>query len=501
MSLSRRSFLRGLTVVSGAGAWTRIGGAAATAAAAVPVTRAGSSRPVSVALFGVNGNNTQRRMRWDRDDFGTALGRLDPGTIRYPGGTIGNYWDWHAGWFQHGGPWPGQTNDLTGEVIVPFDNSLAPFETALADCDASPLWMVNMLTIDGRLGTASDNVRMAGDQVQFLRAAADRGMPVRRVELGNEFYLAGARPGPNENDYAVRFPTAGSYARQANRWVTAIQAAFPSASIAAVGADATGTQSPRREGWNVAVLAELSGADALTLHPYIVLRDATATPQSVLALPHKRVQSLIGGEFAQLNANGMGAWITEFNMVDRTPNLTFSGTWTHALFMAAYALLMAQRGVVKLVDLHNVVGDAVAGVLFDTTEGFRSPTPATTILARSAMGIAYATCIRATQGARTGQALSFPGGPVLAGGAAGLVGMEFSGTNAHQAMIANLAPTAVSLDLSTLFATGYTWTQLTAPSLTTRIAHPSTVATTTGTNGSGTPLTVPAHTLLRLTKP
>ena len=171
---------------------------------------------MSVALFGVNGNNTQRRMRWDRGDFGTALGQLDPGTIRYPGGTIGNYWDWHAGWFQDGGPWPGQTNDLTGEVIEPFDNSLAPFEMALADCDASPLWMVNMLTIDGRLGTASDNVRMAGDQVQFLRAAADRGMPVRRVELGNEFYLAGAKPGPNENDYAIRFPTAGHYARQSN---------------------------------------------------------------------------------------------------------------------------------------------------------------------------------------------------------------------------------------------------------------------------------------------
>lgn len=495
MALGRRSFLRGVSVAAAGAAGLSAAGPA-SAAAVIGVQRSGPSREASAQLFGLNGNNTQRRMRWDRAELRSALRRLDPGTIRYPGGTIGNYWDWQSGWFQPNGPWPGQTNDLTGEVIEPFDNSLGPFAAALAACDAAPVLVLNMLTVDGRLATASDNVAVADGQVEFLRAAAAGGVPVRQVELGNEFYLAGAKPGPHELDYATRFPTASSYARQANAWIPKIRNAFPAATISAVGADATGTQSPRREGWNAGVLAELTDGDALTLHPYIVLRDPGVTPQSVLSLPHKRVQSLAAGEFVQLSSAGMRAWVTEFNMVDRTPGLTFAGTWTHGLFIAAFALLLAQRRVVTSLNLHNVLGDALAGALFDTTEGFRSPTPATALFARSAMGSTLATVIRATRGARTGHALAFPGGPQLAGGAAGLVGMDFTGPAAHGAVIVNLSPVAVSLDLTGLFPAGHRWTRTTAPSLSSRVPGPSAL---TFTAGSGTTLLeLPAHAVVRL---
>jgi hypothetical protein len=504
--LDRRTVLTSAAVLSLSGASALLDRMAApartgpgvshAAATTVVAHRSGSARTLPSGFFGLNGNTLQQRLRWDRNDLDTALASLGPGTLRYPGGTIGNYWDWRAGWFQPGGPWPGQTLDGGGPVITPFDDSLTPFGQAISRSGAAGVFVLNMLTVNGRLGTSADNQTMITDQVAFLRAAANAGMSVRRVELGNEFYLTGALPGAHGNDYSTRFPTATTYATQANPWISAVRAAFPAAQVAAVGADATGNNSPRREGWNAAVIAAVTGVNALTLHPYVVVRDATAAPQSLLSLPYKRVQSLAATEFKQLSAAGLSAWVTEFNMVDHTPALTFAGTWTHGLFMAAYGLLLAQHNVVTLVDVHNVVGPAVAGILFDSTAGFGASGPPTQFLARSAMGTTFAILLQAVRAATTGQALTFTGGPVLAGNAPGLVGMEFTGATRHQAVIVNLAANAVSVDLSQVFAGTYSWSRTSAAALTTRITGPGSVNVVYG-NASGA-VNLPAHAVLTI---
>lgn len=494
---SRRDFLKttgALALFASVGTTVQAG--PAQAATAIVVRKSGTPRPLTPTFFGLNGNNTQEGLAWDRVDLGTALTSLRPGVLRYPGGTIGNYWDWRAGWFQPNGPWPGQTNGQGGQVITPFDNSLTPYKVALQRSGAEALFMVNMLSIDGRLATDADNARLIQDQVQFLQSAATAGINVKRVELGNEFYLPGNGAGANANDNTTRFPTAGDYARQANAWVTALRTAFPAVQIAAVGADAAGNNAARREGWNAEVLAGLTGANALTLHPYIQVQDATASPQSLLSMPYARVQSLIATEFPQLASHGLGAWVTEFNMVDKTPDLTFAGTWAHGLFVGAYALLLAQNSTVTLVDLHNAVGDAVAGVLFDSTDGFRTPTPVTQFLGRSAMGATYAALLQATKASTTAQALTFPAGPVLEGGAPGVVGMDFSGGGQHQVVVVNLAEAAVTLNVASLFSGSFHWSRTTAASLSTRITGASAVTVKNGT--ASRKLSVPSHSIVRI---
>jgi hypothetical protein len=493
---SRREFLKATGVLAlCASVGSSVQPGQAQAATAVVVQKSGSPRPLTPTFFGLNGNNTQKGLAWDRTDVGAALTSLRPGVLRYPGGTIGNYWDWRAGWFQANGPWPGQ-NGLAGQVLAPFDNSVTPFKVALQRTGAEALFMVNMLSIDGRLATEADNQRLIQDQVQFLQAAAAAGISVKRVELGNEFYLSGAAAGANGSDYTLRFPTAGDYARQANAWVSALRSAFPAIQIAAVGTDATGNNAARREGWNAEVLAALTGADALTLHPYIQVQDAAANPQSLLSMPYARVQSLSATEFPLLAAHGLGAWVTEFNMVDKTPDLTFAGTWAHGLFMSAYALLLGQNATVKLVDVHNAVGDAVAGVLFDSTDGFRAPTPVTQFLGRSAMGATYATLLQATRATTTAQALTVPGGPILEGGAPGVVGMDFSGGGQHQVVVVNLAETAVTLNVASLLSGSFRWFRTTAASLSTRITGASAV---TVRNGTATrTLRIPSHSIVRM---
>jgi hypothetical protein len=415
--------------------------------------------------------------------------------LRYPGGTIGNYWDWRAGWFQGGGPWPGQT-DPRGNPIPQFDDSLDPFAVACSRAGAGAVLVVNMLTTGGRLATNADNAAMIQDQLAFLRAAAAAGVAVDRVELGNEFYLSGAQDGPNGKDYTKRFPTANAYAQQANPWITAVHNAFPHAKIAAVGADATGKNSARREGWNAAVLSALRGQTALTLHPYVVVKDGTASPQSLLSLPYQRVQSLAANELAQMSAHGVECWVTEFNLADRTPDQTFAGTWTHGLFMAAYTLLLAQRAVVTLVDVHNVLGAASSGVLFDSTTGFGATGPATELLSRSAMGTTYASVLAASAGATSGQSLAFSGGPTIGGGAPGLVGLELTGGARHQLVVVNLATSAVTLDVRSLLPGAVSWSRTTAASLTTQVTGPGAVSVTSGT-ATGL-VACPAHAVVRI---
>ncbi len=54
----------------------------------------------------------------------------------------------------------------------------------------------------------------------MLRAAQDLGMPIRRIELGNEIYL-------NTPVLVRRFPTPQAYGRTATRWIHAIKRKFP----------------------------------------------------------------------------------------------------------------------------------------------------------------------------------------------------------------------------------------------------------------------------------
>jgi hypothetical protein len=472
--LDRRAFLKisGALGLSGAAAlsWQ----ASSAAAATISARRSGSSRPLSRTFFGLNGNTVQSGVTWDRADLDAALADLRPGGLRYPGGTIANYWAWSNGWFQPNGPWPGDTG------APPMDNSLTPFKVGLQSSGAEAVFVVNMLTVDGRLATSDDTPRMIQDQIAFLQAAATAGISVRRIELGNEFYLAGPAAGVHGSDYTTRFPTATAYAQEATAWASALHAAFPAAQIAAVGTDAAGNNMARREGWNAAVLADLSGANALTLHPYVPVKDPVTTTQSVLSLPYQRLQSLIATEFPQLASKGLSAWITEFNMLDQTSTLAFDGTWTHGLFVAAYALLLAQNPIVTLVDLHNVLGDAGTGVLFDSVDGFDAPLPVTQFLGRTAIGSAFAMLFQASNTSTAAQPLTFAGGPLLDGGAPGLVGLDFTGGGQHQVVFVNLTATDVTLNVSSLFSSTFHWSRTTALSPSTQVTGPSSLIVTSG---------------------
>ena len=449
------------------------------ATATVKVTSAGPVRTVTPALLGLNGVNTTGP-QWDNSPFDSVLKKFAPGVIRYPGGTVANYWSWPDGWFQPG-KWP-------GEPAKAVNDTLPVFGAALAAAGAAPLFDLNTMTINGAIGSAADNAALLGQQLQALQTAARDGLPVTMVELGNELYQSGyISTGPDGQDYAERFPSAAGYATQMNAWISALHGAFPGVKVAAVATDANDVNgiSARRSTWNASVLPLLKGEDAVTIHDNLRVFDASSSPATVLAYPYLHFQKLKAHELALLHSDQLPVWVTEFNLADQTQGHVFQGTWLHGLFVAAQALLFTGDPDITYAGLNATIG-AAAAPIFRNTQGFGSGGPATVPLALTAAGTTLSMIQAAFHRATAAQVLSFSPSPALGTtGAPALLGQVLTTHGGPEVLLANLSSQPVTLDVSAILPGALAVTQVTAPSIGTKVTGPGSTETSTSA-ASGT---------------
>lgn len=248
-ALRRTSRARGATVVF---ALALLIGTTACQAQTSLVARAGAQRTLPPDFLGYNLDLGARLQDWHAAPFLAAVSALQPGTLRYPGGTLSNYWNWRSGNFDAAGR---QRYRGWRRLHPQLHFGLGDLQSGLQASGAQAVFDLNLLS--GTLASAEAE----------LHAAQAQGIAVRYVELGNEFYLST----PNN----VRaFPEAQNYAAKATRWTQALHAAFPQARIAAIGAylfDPAWAQrhQPRIADWNHRVMAALHGVDAMTMHIYV----------------------------------------------------------------------------------------------------------------------------------------------------------------------------------------------------------------------------------------
>ena len=457
-------------------------------AATITMQLAGSPRPVTTWMLGLNGQNTMGPT-FTNTKFAQALGHYGPGTLRYPGGTNANFWSWRDGWYQPNGPWP-------GEPKAKVDNTLSSFASIIRRTGATPVVDVNVVTWQGRIAADADVPAMITDTLALLRAARSLGMPVRRVELGNELYLSG--PGPGDTEYARRFATAGAYATVANRLAAAVHAEFPTAAVAAVAADTSFVRgvSPRRAGWNAGLLPNLTEVDAVTFHQNRRVFDADAAPAEVLGVMFRDVAALRANELDDVRARGLSAWITEFNMADTTPGFVFTGTWLHGLCAAVLPLLLLRDPAATQAALHNMTGKAHGAAIFRDDHGFLDYGPRTTPYALTSQGHAVGIVQDALRGAATTQPVAFPNGPPLgAQNAPGLLGMVTTAGAKRRVIVLNLTSQTLTLDVSPVLSGGFAYRVVRAPVMA-RIARPSDMTTTSGTGTRTLPMPAYAGALL-----
>lgn len=377
----------------------------------------GEPRPVDPFGIGANGNLTAFDRPWENERLLAGFAELGLRHLRYPAGTLGNYWDWDTGWLDQEVP----DSLMIGWVVAnrlkesthryTLDNLALLFEAT----GAVPIFMLNMLSKD------------LEHSLRNLRRADSLGLPIRYIELGNELYFDVPFP-------RLRYPTPEDYGRTCERWIRAIRAEFPAAEFAVVGSYLE--VHPRQRDWTRRVLRYCPSADAVTFHKYtpsgldgrMVRRNLqpgqegrgnpfTATRAAPVGLRQRQQwerqqlsdpaaytnllttarKGAAGWQDVQVPP-GLEIWVTEFNM--RDDSSAVRGSWAQALLLSVYYGEFYQSPV-SVTTIHNLTG-ALFGLLYteaDQTAYLVDRPREVSLYAPTAAGVITGLFARASAGA------------------------------------------------------------------------------------------------------
>jgi hypothetical protein len=367
-------------------------------------------------------------------DTGPLLAALEPSTIRWPGGTEADFYDWRTG----------QDEEKTGQE--PF--TLQDLAAACRATGAVPIFDLNVLAQRNRTNPA--------DQVAMLQAARRLGLPVKYVEVGNELYANG--PG-----FAQAFPNGAAYARTVSVYVKALHQAFPGVQVAADAIPfAVGV---RQQSWDQELLAGATGPgapDALVVHFYAGLYQDPFTSSDLPILFADAYSSISQLSNAVLGLQGKPVWLTEYNM--RGPYRLFrkegpspaEHDFAHELYLAAFAAMLPRVVGVTLVDNWTAFADGFYGAWQDPSSPRLSPG-----------GQAVEMVDTAARGAVSNEPVSVPGAPALPGAMPGVVGQRFVHPGATTtAVLVNLTPARALLPADGWLTPGSRYEQVAGDPLT-----------------------------------
>ncbi|MBH06680.1 MAG: hypothetical protein CMJ20_10190 [Phycisphaeraceae bacterium] len=345
-----------------------------------PLWSGGTSRPIPPDLLGIN---TRAKVTdlWENPTDQANLKRLAFEHLRFPGGTVANYYDWTTG------------DMLTPDEPHPHHGTKAEnyrIEQLLEAHQATgvePIFALNLVT-SHRIGGYPSALE---SQLAMLGYAQQIGLPVNRVELGNELYAAVY----DQQSFALEevnmrgFLDADDYYATASHWATQIKMEFPTAKIALVDTVVRSidvTNLNRKYFWNRDLNAiDLSAFDAITQHYYtgaglLDPQDVSGSLAEIqqqqwdLFLAPNGPDRVIGTAFSFMDdvvqnteqADGIPLWITEFNLMDKVGPV--ARTWTHALFAAAMLYKMFDNPSAELVSSHSFNGHKYGAAFYETDE-------------------------------------------------------------------------------------------------------------------------------------
>ena len=445
------------------------------APAAAPITgRLGAGRSLPGDYLGTIFDYVGASQYGDPDPkFYGQLAALEPGTLRYPGGTNANFFQWQAGLPVD----PPAGSCVSSSTSSAFRFTLSDLLTAYNATKAPPIFDLNVMTSS------------LSCQIKMLRRAQQLDLPIRYVELGNEFYL-------NFDNYPAYFPTAADYGRTVASYVKAVHQDFPGALVAAVGS--LGVSTAREQTWNQDMLdaARQAGGlpDAITLHVYPF--DNTALTTSALpglfSEPYTSLTS-ISSAVGRLPV-ARPTWLTEYNLRPKhTPNSNPAQTsYAQALFAAEMSLLLTEHvPSAQLIDFWAAFGSNASY----SYAGRASDPPLTP------GGLAQQLVDEAGHGATLTRPIIFTGAPALeAGGRAALIGQSFTASPARREVLVNLSPQALTIKTGTAIPAGQAYEQVTySGSPAAQVAAASALTINHGTTGSS--LSMPAYSIILVNPP
>ena len=222
-----------------------------------------------------------------------------------------------------------------------------------------------------------------------LRKLRDLGLPVRYVELGNEYYFGLVK-------MKRIFPTPEDYGKVCQTWITAIKKEFPQTQCAVIGYYINGDA--RNTNWTERVLSQCTNADAVTFHTYSALgldgsikqpdlglakEGKVKNPTSTRTMPEDMAErqrweieqlsdpkavantlSRVQTSASSLDQLGVPAtmpvWITEFNM--RSDESAIRGAWLNGFQISTFLTRFLEDPRVDMIIYHNIFGNLFAAV-------------------------------------------------------------------------------------------------------------------------------------------
>jgi len=430
--------------------------------------------PLSPSFFGFNAQQIRGPSLGDKR-FVRAAMELHPKILRFPGGTVASYWDWKAGWFKDEIPLKKDWREIRKTPILLDDLKYACDSTG-----AIPLFVLNMCTSDLEY------------QLEMLRTARKKGIPIKYVELDNEVYLS-------EEIYTDRFASGEDYAHICNEWIKAIRNEFSGVRISVVGYSAKESDVRKEKqglsralNWNHEVLSKIEGADAMTFHIYggnglgflknpgdfsgdedkeseefQRIFDRSGSSSVITGMPFIRWSNSIAYDLRIL-PKGMKAWITEYNMFEREG--VVAGTWVHGLYALTQAMLMVTHPNVEVSCFHNLCSSAQFGAVFNSDQGFLKSVKQkpTTEFGLSASGYCLSLLGKALHGAESVASIRFDKTYPISGARgklhSSIYGVATKSKNKVHVLLINYSNSVRRVDVSAISKTGESWTQYSSES-------------------------------------
>ena len=404
--------------------------------------------------------NSVRIKSWGDRDFWQAVNQVNPQLIRIPGGEVSSYWDWRKG---------GLVDDISqfpqglAEFLAnPRDrrynaSKLEDYSSAFIDNQITPIFVLNMLSDD------------LSSQLEMLKTARDLGLPIKYIELGNEYYF------PTQN-YRSVFPSIKKYTEAANIWLEALRQEFPQAQIAIIGSNRPDDGSSSRMGrWNREVIARsLPLADGITIHTYgnNGLGDRPLNSKSYPYFQSADIPFILGEPFRnwqKISAiihnfpSQKQIWITEYNLSEDI-NTTKSakrqrvaGSWLHGLYTVSMSLLFLEDPRIDIACNHMLIGSSQFATILAHQNSILDPSnPQATNepLTLSATGYTQQFLGDVTQGMTKAQRIYFNRNYSLKGNDnyyyPALYGWAFSDGKQRKSLLLNLSAQPLEINISSL---------------------------------------------------
>ncbi|MYA69362.1 hypothetical protein F4009_06230 [Candidatus Poribacteria bacterium] len=307
------------------------------------------AQPLRQALYGFNTNMISGDYGYLDADFVELTKTLAPKTLRFPGGTVGNFYHWEPGGFFENemastlNPKLNQRNKGNYVKLQKRRNGEILFDDFMQLCNTlniTPVVVVNLWT-----GSPEESAA-------WVSYAKDNGYAVKHWELGNEYYLP---------HYLNKYPTVETYITEAKKHAAAMKAVNPDIKISVcatpIGFHKEGwlVKTQQRK-WDKGLAEDTSFYDAYTVHVYaykaVRKKEIEEMRGYLIGWIHFAVSEAL--DYYQKLFPDKEMWITEWNIAN--PANRVANTHLHAMYVGDFFVKMLTMPNVTQANFHVITG-------------------------------------------------------------------------------------------------------------------------------------------------